>query len=642
MQHPVPKTPRDKVRRVLFILLGIVLSTSLIAAFYVGWNYQRLTIKLANHFLQPYQIQVEHLSFTPLTLTHWQVPLVALTVNKSHINITGLDIVLDQDAHLWSLNIADLASLSAKKVKVQLDPSVLRYSSTPNNDPGPTMALDFTALPKISIGQTTFTVKGISAAKLNMTLAHMTLNKDGQFSSKISYNQHFVFSLDAQLLATEWRAKTQLNLTQLQALTADIHAAEMALFPPINNASSHFSPQQGGSLLVPLYQLQAAIEAQQIDLNATLDSTITLALKSGQLQSSHLLSQLQIRLGALAGLQLTPTRMVSHNNNSAITKKTNGTSLLKQPGQLAFNINGHITDLTLTVQPFDLPIILNQQPLSKTTRMPISPQIVSFLNNLEDTPLEDALAHLYQVLLPDLNTNQPKIQPNLHIKVGSPLVYQFKSQSLLLSKLSVALENTKLDTIIYLQNINYAPPSANVSTTQQNDFQLQLDWQLLASHQHSITINTLWPTLKKLPYNISINNAELVLQGDLLVNKQQGKSAYTVTVQPQSSLQTQGIKITSNHGNRYINTSPDQKLAVHIAETKLILASTAKYHFADGKTNISIPTLHYQVNSADLSQQSSDKQQTHYQLFVDAIEVELEKAFLYSSTQTIRTLLCLN
>ncbi|PKG56183.1 YdbH domain-containing protein [Shewanella sp. GutDb-MelDb] len=625
MQQSVPKTFSQTARRLLSISFGIVLSATLMTALYVGWNYQRLTIKLANHFLQPYQMQIEQLSVKPLTFTHWQVPFVSLTVNNSNIEITELDIVLGQDAAFWALSVADLRSLSAKSLKVQLDPGVLRHSATPNNDSGPTMALDFTALPEIQIGQTQFTIKGVTAAKLNMALEHLTLDQNGHFSSEISHNQHSVLALKAQLSSSEWRATTRLDLTQLQVFSADIRAAETALFPSFSdtNADANTDTQQDSSLLAPLYALQTAIQAQRIELNATLDSTITLAIKSGQLQSKHRLSQLQIRLNALAGLQLTPTLMVNDSHHALSAKKITSRAPLKQRGQLAFNIDGHLADLQLTLQPFELPIALNKQLLSTSHKSAVPHQLASLLNHLDDAPLEAALAHLYQVLSSNSGTSPSKIGPVLRIKVASPLVYQLNDKALSLPTLSVAIENTKLAAVALFQDIDYESQStlANTPTAQQGDYQLAFGWQLQASHQQNITINTLWPTLAKLPYKVAIDNASLALQGQFSAMKKQGKSAYKVSVLPQASQLTQGITLSPNNVN--LDNQHDPLLTANIAETQLLWDSAAEYRFANGQTHISIPTLHYHVNSAELSQKNNDEQQTHYQLFIDTIDIAL-------------------
>ncbi|MCL1058004.1 YdbH domain-containing protein [Shewanella gelidimarina] len=625
MQQWVPKTFSQTARRLLLISFGIILSATLMTALYVGWNYQRLTIKLANHFLQPYQMQIEQLSVKPLTFTHWQVPFVSLTVNNSNVEITELDIVLGQDAAFWALSVADLRSLSAKSLKVQLDPSVLRHSTTPNNDPGPTMALDFTALPEIQIGQTQFTVKGVTAAKLNMTLEHLTLDQNGHFSSEISHNQHSVFALKAQLSSSEWRATTRLDLTQLQVFSADIHAAETTLFPSFSDADAdaNTDTQQDRSLFAPLYALQTAIQAQRIELNATLDSSITLAIKSGQLQSEHRLSQLQIRLNALAGLQLTPTLMVNDSNDALTDKKITPPTPLKQQGQLAFNIDGHIADLKLTLQPFELPIALKKPLLVISHKSAVPHQLVSLLNHLDDAPLEAALAHLYQVLSSNSSTSPSKMGPVLRIKVVSPLVYQLNDKALSLPTLSVAIENTKLAAVVRFQDIDYnsQSASANTSTAQQGDYQLAFGWQLQASHQQNITINTLWPTLAKLPYKVAIDNASLALRGQFSALKKQGKSAYKVSVLPQASQLTQGITLTPNKAD--LDNQHDPLLTANIAETQLVWDSAAEYRFANGQTHISIPALHYHVNNAELSQQNNDEQQTHYQLFIDAMDIAL-------------------
>ncbi|MFT5788657.1 MAG: hypothetical protein ACI8SJ_000764 [Shewanella sp.] len=621
MQQAVVKKFRQKAQRLFLISFGILLSASLITALYIGWNYQRLTIKLANHFLQPYQMQIEQLQFKPLSLTHWQLPLVSLTVNNSDIDITELDIVFEPDSTLWALSVTDLRSLSAKHLKVKLDPSVLRHSSTPNDDIGPTMALDFTALPEIQIGETQFTVKGVAAAKLNMALDHLTLDKDGHFSSEISHNQHSVFGLNAQLSSTEWRATTRLDLTQLQAFSADLHAAETALFPSFSD--SNIGTQQDSSLLAPLYELQAAIKAQQIDLNAALDSTISLAIKSGQLQSKHQLSQLQIRLNALAGLQLTPRLMVNDSDDAITDKRINAPAQLKQQGQLAFNIDGHIADLKLTVQPFELPIAFSKQHPLKNDKSTLPHQLVSLLNQLEDAPLEDALAHLYQALSTSGNTDQSTMGPTLHIAVVAPLVYQLNDKSLSLPKLKLAIENTTLAAVVNLQDIRYDSQSAlaNTPTSQHDDYQLAFGWQLQASHQQNITINTLWPTLAKLPYKVAIDNASIGLLGQFSALNKQGESAYKVTVLSQASQLTQGITLTPNKDN--LEHHLDSLLWANIAETQLVLGSAAEYRFANGQTHISIPTLHYQIKSAELNQQNNDEQQTHYQLFVDTINIAL-------------------
>ncbi|QQX78475.1 YdbH domain-containing protein [Shewanella sp. KX20019] len=638
MQQATEKTLGQTVRRSLLISLGIILAATLMTALYIGWNYQRLTIKLANNFLQPYQMHIEHLRFTPLTFTHFQVPKVSLTVNGSDIEITDLDIILEPDSKLWAIGVNDLRSLSAKQLQVQLAPNILRHSSTPSHDTSSTIALDFSDLPEIQIGQTLFSVKGVSATKLNMALDYLVLDSKGHFSSAISHNQQPVFALDAQLSATQWRATTRLDLTQLQQLTSAIRAAETALFTvnptttPLSTSriidtNVALSSPQDSSLLAPLYALQAAINAQKIDFSATLDSTMTLAIKSAQLQSTHRLNQLQIGLNAFAGLQLTPSLIVNGGDDATTDNKTTppiqSTGPLTPTGQLAFNIDGHITDLKLTLLPFELPIALNAQQTATANKSSAPQQLISLLNKLDDVPLEQALAHLYQVLTTHGNADQPQMGPIIRITVAAPLVYRLNKRSLLLPKLRLAVENTKLAAVVHLQDIHYdlSLPIQSSQTLQNDDYRLTFDWQLQASHQQNIIINTLWPTLVKLPYEVAIDSASLALQGSFTAENNQDKSTFEVTVLPQATQLTQGITISPN--KEHLNNQNGSIITASMTQTQLVLGSKASYRFGNGQTNISIPALQYQIQSAELNQQSTDEQQTHYQLLVDVIDIAL-------------------
>ncbi|WOT06606.1 intermembrane phospholipid transport protein YdbH family protein [Shewanella youngdeokensis] len=366
----------QQFRRLILISTGMMLTTILIATLYVGWNFQRLTIKYANDFLQPYQVQIADFSFTIKDLTHWQFPLLSLTINQTKVDIKDLNISFKSDTDFFALKIEDLYALSAKKLNIDLDPSVLRSAAKQQNN-SPTIALDFSALPLIDIGETQLTIKNIASTKLKINIPYLKLDKKGNFSSEVVNNQQTVVKVAAQLNTDEWQANTQVNITKLQLLIADIYAAETTLFASKMAQYNNF--EDSTSLLSPIYKLQGLLNSQQLLLNATVNSAVTLGVKSGQLQSQHSISNLKLQFNGLAGLTLIPQPIDDHKHAISSDPQQQFDQLNSQ-GELAFSLNGNIADLTLTVQPFELPIVF--EPQVKNTLATPPPSLVVYSNAL--------------------------------------------------------------------------------------------------------------------------------------------------------------------------------------------------------------------------------------------------------------------
>ncbi len=608
MQQAATKTFSYKARRLLLIFFGMVLCVLIISAIYISFNYQRLTLSLANHFLQPYQIELKQLSVKPLSLTHWLVPQVSLTVNDSDVKITELEVTLVPEAKLLALGIGDLQSLSAKNVDVLLSPNILRQSTDNSNTSNPTIALDFAALPEIEIDQTRFTLKGIAAEKLTMSLAELTLDKSGRFSSQIAHNNASVFSLDAQLSPNLWQAKTQIDFNELQALSANIYTAESQLFP-VNSDIATESDKQTSSLLAPLYQLQEMLRSQQINLSGRLDSTMSLALKSGQLQSTHQLNHFSVELKSLADLTLAPSTLpikapLINNKSKPLTLQPNANDSTQS---LAFALNGHIAELQLSVQPFELVIA------------PSKRQLTDILHHLNDAPFESALSNLYNVMsFEDEQANI--IAPQFRIAVNQPIDYKLRDQSISTKHISLELMQSKLAAQLNLSDIDYTLSTHDVNSIQKNDFQAGLKWQLQASHQQNINLNTLWPALAKLPYDIAIDNATIALQGKFSAAVTAGEASYNVSIQPKALQLTQGVSL-SNEAKNISAALP--RVNARIKKTELELVTAAEYRFAHGETAVTIPAIRYNVAGVSLTQQYNDPLQTHYQTEIATAQVAL-------------------
>ncbi|MCL1094702.1 intermembrane phospholipid transport protein YdbH family protein [Shewanella kaireitica] len=596
-----------KARRLLLIFFGMMLCVLIISALYISFNYQRLTLSLANHFLQPYQIELKQLSVKPLSLTHLLVPQVSLTVNDSDVKITELEITLLPEAKLLDLGIDDLQSLSAKNVDVQLSPNILRQSTANSDTSNPTIALDFAALPEIEIDQTRFTLKGIAAERLTMSLANLTLDKSGRFNSQIAHNNASVFSLDAQLSSNLWQAKTQINFDELQALTANIYTAESQLFP-INSDIVTENDKHTSSLLGPLYQLQEMLHSQQINLSGRLDSTMSLALKSGQLQSTHQLNQFSVELKSLADLTLAPSTLpiraslVNNQPKPLNLQATNSDSTQS----LVFALNGHIADLQLTVQPFEL------------VAAPSKQQLTDILHRLNDAPFEKALSNLYNVMsIEDKQANV--IAPQLRIAVNTPINYKLQDKSISTKLMSINLLQSKLAVNVDISEFSYSVSPQNIQ--QKNDFKVAFNWQVQANHQQNILLNSLWPTLTTLPYDIAIDNAAIELQGIFTAAVTDGKPSYSVNIAPQALQLTQGVTLSNNAYN--INAVMP-RVNASIKKTELELVTAAEYHLEQGKTTLIIPEIRYKLEDGLLTQQYSDSQKTHYQLEVASALVALQ------------------
>nr|WP_282446716.1 YdbH domain-containing protein [Shewanella sp. 1CM18E] len=603
--------------------------------------YEKITIKLANQYLSAYNTQVHQLSFSPKSLTQWHIANALISVDNTDIRLTELNLVFDKNTQPWAFEINDLLGLSVERVDVALSPSALWRSNSAPNATGPAVGLNFDSLPDIKLNQIHLSLKGIKASELSVDLQNLSLNKLGQLQSQIFFNKKPLLTLSADLNETEWNASSNIDLSLLQAFSRQLAQSERLLFVNKTNVISATNEvnhnHQHQSLLAPLYELVQTIDDKHIQLDANLDSRLKLNLKTAQISSQHTLSQASLVFDDFEQILLRPISL--------------DTSEKKQPSSpgVSFDISGHITEPTLTIAPFSLPLRLDTK-LSETEQTIVSinsdDRLKNLLKKLNDKPFEQALINLYQQLsLNDSNIvngkpNQLIQRPNLLINLGQGLSYQMTASKLNIPSLSIELKDSKLSAVIAANDLNYHVDNSNAG------YQLKTDWHISASHSRAITLNRLWPTLNKLPYQINFNQSEINLSGKLSADQTGNDTDFNIQIKSGAQQTSKGIELIQRDLAQSANSASLKahsaaKTKLHIAQTKLVLDSPVAYRFSMNANSdyftgsasaskqltinqLSIPAFSYQVSDLNSNIVTNNEREEQYALKVASIGLKLQ------------------
>lgn len=578
------------------------------------WHYQRIALELLNPLLAPYKTQIIQLSFRPLSLNQWHVSSLALTVDNSDLKITDLTFLLDKNTKPWAFKVSDLQALSVEKINVQLAPSALTASSQNTNETGPTIGLNFDAFPDIKLKQTHIVIKGLDKTAPSLELKNLSLNKFGELESQIKVDDKPLLSLSAKLTSEQWSANTSIDLTLLQSFSRRLEAIERTFY---NNRALSHSEQQRVSLLSPLYQLNQTLDSKKITLDAILDSTLKLNLKTATLSSEHSLRDTKVVLNELANFTLQPI-----TNSPKTSQKKPGQKEEQKPqenlGKLNFKINGHIATPVLTVMPFKLPLTLKQD----------NEQLEQLLNRLNDKPFEQALKNLYQEL--SLNPQSHQKVPSLLFSLDDGLIYRFEPKRLSVPQLSLSIINSRLDAALLVSSLSYQFLESHTASTT-NDYKLTADWQLKAVHEHSLSLNKLWPKLTELPYQIKIGQASLEMQGELMASQSQGQPHYRITIASGATQTTKGVTL-SNPDNLANRERASSQLNTNIGHTQLTLNSPLEYSYFlkqsqnTSQTKFTLPALSYRVTDLTADLQLNNALEQRYKLQLDNINLSLQQA----------------
>ncbi|WP_108946732.1 YdbH domain-containing protein [Shewanella halifaxensis] len=601
MQQAKQKSWRQKASRYLIIAL---VSCGLLIAIVLGITlkfYQKIALDLANHYLASYNTQVSQLAFRPKSLNQWHISNVKLKVDDTDITLTNVDLSFAKDTKPWMIKVSDVKALSVENVEVELAPDALWLSESSSNATGPAVGLDFDSLPELKLNHTRITLKGIEPERLTVDLQNLSLNKFGQFNSQINVNQKPLLTLAAELSDTKWRTNSSLDIGLLHSFIRQLAANEQAL---LHNSSAVAA--SGQSLLAPLYQLAEAIDDKHIQINAILNSTLSLDLKTAQISSQHNVSQTNIVLDNFAHTVLRPISLDPDKEN----KHTD----------ISIDISGHITEPTLTLSAFTLPLSVESDA-----------QLQKLLKKLNDKSLAQGFSQLYQQLRLTSKTELARqtIHPEFVLSLTKGLTYRFVENTLMAPSLSLSLKHSKLQAEMALEAITLAANSTDSS------FQLDADWLFSANHEQTLILNNLWPTLKQLPYQISFDNSTVSLGGSLAFNQSATAPQFTINLAKGAEQITKGILLTqlTTHGKRTQNAPEDAiQTKLHIAQTQLTLNSAINYQLklADkaetiNHSTLTLPKLSYKLTDLNAKLLTHNELEQQYELSIANAKLELHK-----------------
>ncbi|MBW8183782.1 YdbH domain-containing protein [Shewanella nanhaiensis] len=417
-----------------FTLLFICLFTALLM------SYEWLTAKFANQYLANYDTQITKLSIRPRSLTQWHFANVFLEVKDSDIKIKDLELTLAPTFSLLNFSTDQIAKISLGQVDVALNPDILTDEGKNVDQQGPTVALDIAQLPQVEIGPTRLTLKNGTTNPLNLVLAHLTLDNQGSLSSLLTQEGETLLSMDAQLSDTRWAFSTSVVFEQVQTLLNNIAKQ------PLNNKA-----------LTHLILIKQRVDELGLQLSGTLNSQAELNLKTAQLRSNHELIDTNLKLTQLADLVITPEASLTPTNN--------------EPNHTAkFTINGHIADLSLSLQPFSIAVA------------PEYLQQVALRSLIKNKSLHEMI----ELLHPD--NKATSFNPlSMKFELNEPLNYSFAEQKLLSPKIQLAIENEMLSAKAQLQTLNLTLESETQGA------ELEMTWSLNTVTKKRLELTTILP-----------------------------------------------------------------------------------------------------------------------------------------------------
>lgn len=413
------KTIKQRVRQSLIATSAAVLfAAAALSLWIINSKTETIILRAANYALSGIDTELTDIRLGPMALAHWQVSSVSLRVHDSHIVIKDLDIQL---ALNWPKSIIELRQLgqfeglhqkikriSTGDIEVELGQSLLERNPSITDKQTPSIALNIKSLPLIELGKIRLSL----AAQANhdayqLQLDKLSLDQRGQLTTTLSHcNEPFghcdepLIGLAATLSSDEWTLKTKLNIAPL---LESLHQISLRQTP--------------SSILSQLMGWDQQWRALGITLSGQLVSQTSIKLATCELSSEHQFIQPMARLAHFADFTIAP-----------------------QPA-LAFSINGSLTALKLTLNPFSLAL------------QPNAAQQTQLLDALQHSQLlNDADFQALNTLLTGLNSTPSPV--GLALSMTESLHFPLAKSAAVLNLPVVELSTlgSKLETRIRLTN----------------------------------------------------------------------------------------------------------------------------------------------------------------------------------------------
>ncbi len=386
-------------------------SASLLLLFVIiALNSTQFIIKAANSYLSAYHTQITRLEWQLDAWNKWRFPQISLTVYDTEIALNQIEIDIAEKTFselATGFSPDKLQAIRIGKVAITLGATFIQDENKAPDTQGPTFGLSLDAIPKIAIGEVTLGIKPdviINRQLPVIKLSHLNLNSQRELSSELFIGAKPLFSIDATLGEKVWQANTQVHLSELQqalSLIGSLKLNDKPLVPQLTDIKAW--PQVTGDM----------------------QSHIELDLQSAKLSSQHIWQTPEIKFNKFGPLVIAP-KYLSTTKQTQVKTKDN-------TDKVAFDISGHLNNLSLKVAPTALDLNVTLAQLRK---------LYHYVQNPKAKP-----AH--QVSVP-LSTSQssahnqhsePQTDKSVQLKfmlgLNNGIMYKFQSQRLEFDTLSL-------------------------------------------------------------------------------------------------------------------------------------------------------------------------------------------------------------
>lgn len=538
-------------------------------------------MKIANQYLAKYNNQITELSIRPRSITHWQLPTLALKVKESEIKIQDIDLKFDKHLSLFNFSADQLTKIALARVDVILSPDVLTNEGKSVDSQGPTLALNIAQLPQIDIGYTQLTLKGVPSTSLSLDLDYLRLDKQGRLTSLLSQQGAKLFVLDAQLNEKKWSISSSVVFEQLQILLTKI------------SQQAHDS-----SALRILLQAKGNLDELGLQLNGTLNSQADLDLKTAQLHSTHELIDSELLLTKLSNLVILPSTQTAVPSTQVIVQSRQHLPNRK----LKFEITGHLADLSLTLLPLSLQMTPNHQ------------QQASMLSLVKNDELRKVI-ELLHIDHQDSNKEFDKLA--VALLFNQPLIYSLQSHEILVPNAQLSFETDKFSVISSIKDFNLNLP------TETNNLALNSVWSLKAETKATLNLEQLLDNNldKSVPlFKFPLAKSSLFLQGDLKIepidnetdSSSAQQTAFSFNIDPQAQIISDGLTV---------HASQDKKptaMNMKVKSLSLLSHSPLQASYVSGQVSMVLPSITVAIGPVNYSHSHSQPSSKTKEIKFDA------------------------
>lgn len=305
-------------------LLIMCLTLATIFAVFIQQNFRSIALNIVNSLAEPYSVRVLDAKVSIDSANQWHFPFILVRYQDSEIALHEVKIQLNNGYNVlksMKLSLEDISDFSVNKIDVNLGDSFFQPQQQTDN--AGSIGLSLSHIPEIKLAAINIYLPFqnndraiIQAKHLNLLTPKLSQAQPSPsirktLSGEFLLMQQAVANLSLTLDSTQWQLThyTELNSLREGLEQLSLTLNEYALHTQkdgIQDKERASSSLEQSSFLSTLDSLQSAISTHMLTIKGLWNSTTSIDLITGAIQSKQIINELTISSSAVKNVAFNP------------------------------------------------------------------------------------------------------------------------------------------------------------------------------------------------------------------------------------------------------------------------------------------------------------------------------------------------